>query len=87
MEVLAALRCVEYVTLFDEPTPLEWLTVMRPDVHAKGGDYDVERMPETPLVRAHGGQVVTLPFVPGRSTTNLIRRMESPIGGDEVPTQ
>lgn len=77
MEVLAALVCVDYVTLFDEPTPAEWLNVIRPHIHAKGGDYDVEQMPETPVVRAHGGQVVTLPFVLGRSTTDLIRRMEA----------
>ena len=89
MEVLAALACVDYVTLFDEPTPLAWLQTVLPDIHAKGGDYDVETMPETALVRAAGGQVVTLPFVPGRSTTNLtnlIRRQDSP-PGDEIRTE
>ncbi len=76
MEVLAALACVDYVTLFDEPTPVEWLQVIRPHLHAKGGDYDVEKMPETPIVRSHGGEVVTLSFVVGHSTTELIRRIE-----------
>ena len=63
MEVLAALACVDYVTVFDEPTPNALLAVLRPDIHAKGGDYDIEQMPETPLVRSWGGQVVTLPFI------------------------
>ena len=77
MEVLAALACVDYVTLFDEPTPNALLSVIRPDIHAKGGDYDVEQMPETALVRSWGGQVVTLPFVAERSTSRLIERMEA----------
>ncbi len=77
MEVLAALSCVDYVTVFDEPTPNEWLAVVRPDIHAKGGDYDVEAMPETLLVRSWGGQVVALPFVPDHSTSRLIERMEA----------
>ena len=77
MEVLAALACVDYVTVFDEPTPNALLAVLRPDIHAKGGDYDVEQMPETPLVRSWGGQVVTLPFIAGRSTSRLIERMEA----------
>ena len=76
MEVLAALVCVDYVTLFDEPTPIEWLRTARPHIHAKGGDYDIEQMPETPVVRMWGGQVVTLPFVVGRSTTAMIQRLE-----------
>ena len=77
MEVLAALDCVDYVTIFDEPTPNALLAVLRPDIHAKGGDYAPEKMPETPLVRSWGGQVVTLPFISGRSTSRLIERMEA----------
>lgn len=89
MEVLAALSCVDYVTRFDEPTPLAWLATVLPDIHAKGGDYNVETMPETALVRAHGGQVVTLPFVPGRSTTNLTNLMRRHLSapGDEVRSE
>jgi len=77
MEVLAALACVDFVTLFDENTPVAWLEVMRPDFHAKGGDYDIEKMPETPVVRSHGGRVIALPFVVDHSTTELIRRIEA----------
>ncbi len=74
-ELLSALRCVDYVTLFDESTPEALLAAIRPDVHAKGGDYDVESLPETATVRAHGGRVVILPFVEGRSTTDLVHRI------------
>lgn len=77
MEVLSALACVDYVTVFDEPTPNALLAIIRPDIHAKGGDYDIAQMPETALVHSWGGQVVTLPFIAGRSTSRLIERMEA----------
>jgi D-beta-D-heptose 7-phosphate kinase/D-beta-D-heptose 1-phosphate adenosyltransferase len=72
-EMLLALRCVDYVVLFEEDTPEHLLDVLRPDIHTKGGDYDVEAMPETATVRAHGGEVKTLPFVAGHSTTALAK--------------
>lgn len=74
-ELLAALACVDYVTLFEEPTPEALLRVLRPAIHAKGGDYDVEQMPETPLVRAFGGEVIALPFVAEHSTSSLAERI------------
>lgn len=74
-ELLLALRCVDYVTLFDDATPVRLLDALRPDIHAKGGDYDAEALPETPIVRGHGGEVVILPFTAGRSTTLLAERI------------
>lgn len=74
-EVLSALECVTFITLFSEDTPVETISVLRPDIHVKGGDYDVEALPETPVVRSYGGEVVILPFVEGRSTSDLIRRL------------
>jgi rfaE bifunctional protein nucleotidyltransferase chain/domain len=75
-EVLAALRCVDAVCIFDEDTPHALIEAVRPHVHAKGGDYqDPDALPETPLVRRLGGDVVILPLVPGRSTTRLIEKM------------
>ncbi len=74
-ELLSALNCVDYVTLFNEPTPEALLCAIRPDIHAKGGDYDVDNLPETAAVRARGGQVVILQFVVGRSTTDLVNRI------------
>jgi D-beta-D-heptose 7-phosphate kinase/D-beta-D-heptose 1-phosphate adenosyltransferase len=74
-ELVAALECVDYVTLFDESTPEALLMTLRPDIHVKGGDYDPTTMPETSVVEHGGGRVVVLPFVAGRSTTDLVERI------------
>ena len=73
--VLAALESVSLVTLFDEPTPVELLELVRPQVYVKGGDYDIETLEETRRVRRWGGQAVALPFVSGYSTTALVGRI------------
>ncbi len=73
--VLAALESVSLVTLFDEDTPVELLKLVRPDLYVKGGDYDVETLAETALVRSFGGDAVALPFVDGYSTTSLVERI------------
>jgi len=73
--LLAALASVDLVTLFDEPTPLDLMRLVRPDVYVKGGDYDIEALPETALVRGWGGRALALPFVDGYSTTALLRRL------------
>jgi D-glycero-beta-D-manno-heptose 1-phosphate adenylyltransferase len=73
--VVAALESVALVTLFAEATPLELLRVVRPDLYVKGGDYDVERLAETALVRSWGGAAKSLPFVEGYSTTTLVARI------------
>jgi D-glycero-beta-D-manno-heptose 1-phosphate adenylyltransferase len=74
-EVLAALRCVDYVSIFSEETAAEFLQVVRPDIYAKGGDYTVQDLPETPVVESRGGKVVILDLVPGKSTTSTIARI------------
>ncbi len=76
-EILSALACVAYVTIFDEDSPTEMLRALKPMIHTKGGDYQVETMPETPVMREWGGRVVTLPFVPGKSTTRLAQLLQS----------
>jgi len=73
--VLAALESVSLVTLFDEPTPLELLRLVRPDVYVKGGDYDIETLAETALVRGWGGRAESLAFVDGFSTSDLVARI------------
>jgi rfaE bifunctional protein nucleotidyltransferase chain/domain len=73
--VVAALESVSFVTPFDEPTPCELLRRCRPDVYVKGGDYDIETLEETRLVRSWGGRSVAIPFVDGYSTTVLIQRI------------
>ncbi len=71
--VLGALESVSAVVLFDEPTPLAVLARVKPEIYVKGGDYDMERIPETPLVRSWGGRALALPFVEGYSTTKLVQ--------------
>jgi len=75
--VLAALESVSLVTLFDEQTPVELLKLMRPDLYVKGGDYDIETLAETAVVRSWGGDALSIPFVDGYSTTALVRRIRS----------
>ena len=76
MTVLAALRCVDYVCCFDEPTPVAILERIRPDVHVKGGDYCQDDMPETETVIRHGGRIKLIPLVKGKSTSALVRQMK-----------
>jgi len=76
--VLAALESVTLVNLFDETTPLELLKLVRPDLYVKGGDYDIESLAETALVRQWGGHARALPFIDGYSTTGLVRRIRGP---------
>ena len=75
--LLGALQCVDAVVLFDESTPLALLERLRPDVYVKGGDYDIERLAETELVRGWGGRALALPFVGGYSTTSLVQRIRA----------
>lgn len=73
--VLAALSCVDYVTVFDTDTPIPLLERVRPDVYAKGGDYTPEMMAETAVVRGYGGQVAILDYVASHSTTEVVSRI------------
>ena len=75
--VLAALASVCLVALFDEPTPVELLKLVRPQLYVKGGDYDIEALEETRWVRGWGGDARALSFVDGYSTTALVRRIRS----------
>ena len=75
--VLAALESVSLVTLFDEKTPVALLGEVRADLYVKGGDYDMETLEETRLVRSWGGQAQAIPFVDGYSTTALVKRIRA----------
>lgn len=73
--VLAGLESVDLVTFFDTRTPVDLLQIIRPDIYVKGGDYDMETLEETQVVRSWGGQSVGIPFVDGFSTTTLVQRI------------
>lgn len=76
-EVLSSLDCVDFVSIFDEDTPVEFIKAAHPDLHAKGADYKPEDLEETPVVRAMGGDVRIIDLVPGRSTTNLVQKIST----------
>lgn len=84
--VLAALACVDYVTVFDTDTPIPLIERIRPDVYAKGGDYTPEMLEETDVVRAYGGQVVILDYLPSQSTTAIVERIRASATRDPTPT-
>lgn len=75
IEVLEALRCVDAAVPFGEDTPEALIEILRPDVHVKGGDYTPERLPEAKIVHGYGGEVVILPLLEGRSTTQALRKL------------
>lgn len=77
-EVLAGLRAVDHVVVFAEETAEELVRQLQPDIYVKGGDYSLDRLPEASIVAAYGGQTVLVPLVEGRSTTNVIRRLQQP---------
>ncbi|MFN0084903.1 MAG: D-glycero-beta-D-manno-heptose 1-phosphate adenylyltransferase [Blastocatellia bacterium] len=83
-EVMAALECVEYVTIFDEPTPREVIAALLPDVLVKGGDWGIERIVGREEVEAAGGRVLSLPFVDGSSTTDVIERILERLNKDQT---
>lgn len=74
-EVLAALACVDYVTVFDEPDPHRIISVLKPDLLVKGGDWTPETTIGREIVEREGGRVVVVPYVEGISTTEIISRI------------
>jgi rfaE bifunctional protein nucleotidyltransferase chain/domain len=85
-EILAALTCIDYVTIFDEPTASPLVRLLQPAIYSKGGDYasmqgmqdgtpDVSRLPEARVVQEYGGSVQLISYLPGHSTTALIAKI------------
>ena len=83
-EILAALSCIDYVTIFDEPTAGPLVAYVQPAIYVKGGDYanaqngkpDPNRLPEAKVVQEYGGIVQLIPYLPGHSTTELIAAIQ-----------
>ena len=76
-EILAALRYVDYVTIFDDVSPRSLIAELLPDVLVKGGDYQLDEIHGREEVEAAGGKVISLPFVQGASTTSLIEKIKN----------
>ncbi|MBP6484125.1 MAG: adenylyltransferase/cytidyltransferase family protein [Rhodoferax sp.] len=75
--VMASQQSVSLVTWFDEDTPIQLIAEIRPDTLVKGGDYDMEKLAETALVKSWGGRALALPFVQGYSTTALLGKIRA----------
>lgn len=74
-EIVSALRCVDFVTIFDEPTVEQLIRAIRPDFHAKGTDYTVDSVPEREIVRECGGQTAIVGDPKDHSSTELIEKV------------
>lgn len=82
--ILTGLRCVDMAVVFDEDTPTTLLDALKPSLHVKGGDYDPEKMPETPTVRKNGGEVVIIPLKEGYSNSKQFAKIADSKKGDET---
>jgi D-glycero-beta-D-manno-heptose 1-phosphate adenylyltransferase len=77
MALLAALESVDYVIQFEEQTPVNLIKAVHPDILVKGGDYDMDSLPESALVRGWGGSALAIPFAFDRSTTALLKKVRT----------
>lgn len=77
MALLASLESVDLVVMFSEKTPVQLIEKIKPDIYIKGGDYDIDTLAETALVRSWGGKAYAIPFIHDRSTTALLTRIRS----------
>jgi D-glycero-beta-D-manno-heptose 1-phosphate adenylyltransferase len=75
--LLAALESVDIVALFTEQTPVSLIEKIRPDIYVKGGDYEIDTLAETRLVKTWGGRAIAIPFLYERSTTSLLGKIRS----------
>lgn len=75
-EVIAALEAVDYVVIFDEITAEKLIETVQPDIYVKGGDYIIANLPEANIVNRYGGKIVLIPEVKGRSSTNVIKKLQ-----------
>ena len=76
-EILSALKCVDYVVMFDEDSPRNLLDKMKPDVYTKGADYTMETLPEADVMIKNNIRVEFIDFVEGKSTTSTIQKINN----------
>ena len=82
-EMLSGLKAVDFTVIFEELTQIETLEKLKPSIHVKGGDYDKNKLPETATVEKNGGEVRILSFVEGKSTTNIVKKIQFKDGGND----
>lgn len=75
-EILAALSCIDFVSIFHEDTAEKFLEIVKPDIYVKGGEYSVDMLPEAKIVKKYDGEIFLVPMIPDSSTTNLIKKIK-----------
>jgi D-beta-D-heptose 7-phosphate kinase/D-beta-D-heptose 1-phosphate adenosyltransferase len=83
--LVAAIGCVDYVTIFEDDSPIHLIETVRPDIYVKGGDYDADTLPERLAVECYGGRVATVGYLQGRSTTGIVERIRARAGWPMLP--
>ncbi len=73
--ILSSLEMIDFIVIFDEDTPYELIKCIKPDILVKGGDWDVSKIVGKDIVESYGGKVLSIPYVDGKSTTNIIKRI------------
>lgn len=76
-EILASLKSVDAVSIFSESTPLELIMLVKPQILVKGGDWDTKNIVGKAEVESWGGKVLSLPFLPGHSTSDIVKKIQS----------
>lgn len=79
-DIMAALESIDYVILFDDPTPQQLIEYLQPDILVKGGDWAEAAIAGADFVKASGGRVITIPLTEGRSTTNIVEKIRQVYG-------
>lgn len=86
-EVLAALECVDFITIFSEATPLELICYLKPDILIKGGDWPEDQVVGRNEIKQWGGYVRLIPEVAGKSTTNIVEKILAACGNEDAPQE
>jgi D-beta-D-heptose 7-phosphate kinase/D-beta-D-heptose 1-phosphate adenosyltransferase len=86
-EVLAALECIDFITIFSEATPLELICYLKPDILIKGGDWPEDQVVGRNEIKQWGGYVRLIPEVAGKSTTNIVEKILAACGNEDAPQE
>lgn len=74
-EILAALSCIDFVSIFNEDTAEKFLEIVKPNIYIKGGEYNEDTLPEAKIVKKYGGEIFFVPMLPNHSTTKIIEKL------------
>jgi D-glycero-beta-D-manno-heptose 1-phosphate adenylyltransferase len=79
-KIISSLYCVDYAIIFDEETSIQLIAELKPDIHVKGGDYQIQNLPEYDAVNSYGGKIQILSYSSEKSTTNIVKQIINNFG-------